>query len=194
MNRGVEIASEVADSKASLILDQVTNGVAVRMAVLYLLLGGGRVQRPHSRKHMPQALLIRGGRVIDPASRLERPEVASSIETPGTPSRPPARAPGRRRGVRCFRLVVASRLISMPARLQRPGREDKETIATGSQAAAAGGFTAVCAMPNTTPVNDSASTTRFIVETAKREALVRGTPSARSPADRRAKNSRSTAT
>ena len=42
MNRGVEIASEVADSKASLILDQVTNGVAVRMAVLYLLLGGGR--------------------------------------------------------------------------------------------------------------------------------------------------------
>lgn len=42
MNRGVEIASEVADSKSSLILDQVTNGVAVRMAVLYLLLGGGR--------------------------------------------------------------------------------------------------------------------------------------------------------
>jgi aspartate carbamoyltransferase catalytic subunit len=42
MNRGVEIASDVADSKASLILDQVTNGVAVRMAVLYLLLGGGR--------------------------------------------------------------------------------------------------------------------------------------------------------
>ena len=42
MNRGVEIASDVADSKSSLILDQVTNGVAVRMAVLYLLLGGGR--------------------------------------------------------------------------------------------------------------------------------------------------------
>ncbi len=42
MNRGVEISSEVADSKSSLILDQVTNGVAVRMAVLYLLLGGGR--------------------------------------------------------------------------------------------------------------------------------------------------------
>jgi len=42
LNRGVEIASEVADSKSSVILDQVTNGVAVRMAVLYLLLGGGR--------------------------------------------------------------------------------------------------------------------------------------------------------
>ncbi len=72
--------------------------------------------------------------------------------------------------------VVTPGFIDLHTHLREPGREDKETIATGSQAAAAGGFTAVCAMPNTTPVNDSGSTTRFIVETAKREAIVRVYP------------------
>jgi len=57
MNRGVEIASEVADSPASVILDQVANGVAVRMAVLYLLAGEATMR-----------LLLKGARVIDPAS------------------------------------------------------------------------------------------------------------------------------
>ena len=58
--------------------------------------------------------------------------------------------------------VVCPGFIDLHTHLREPGREDKETIATGALAAAAGGFTAVCAMPNTTPVNDSASTTRFI--------------------------------
>lgn len=73
-------------------------------------------------------------------------------------------------------LVVTPGFIDIHTHLREPGREDKETIATGAVAAAAGGFTAVCAMPNTTPVNDSGSTTRFIVETAKREAIVRVYP------------------
>ena len=65
MNRGVEIASEVADGPYSVILDQVTNGVAVRMAVLYLLSGARRRRRDVSR------LLIKGGRVIDPGRAVD---------------------------------------------------------------------------------------------------------------------------
>ena len=124
---------------------------------------------------MPQALLIRGGRVIDPASRLDArmdilvengriSQIGDSLKA---------------KGAEVFDAtgcVVTPGFIDIHTHLREPGREDKETIATGSQAAAAGGFTAVCAMPNTTPVNDSASTTRFIVETAKREAIVRVYP------------------
>src|SRR5262249_54873938 len=57
--------------------------------------------------------------------------------------------------------------------LREPGREDKETILTGTRAAAAGGFTAVCAMPNTEPVNDQAGITRAILERARGEGVVR---------------------
>ncbi len=124
---------------------------------------------------MPQALLIRGGRVIDPASRLDG-RVDVLIEN----GRIAQIGDGlKARNAEVFDAagcVVTPGFIDIHTHLREPGREDKETIATGSQAAAAGGFTAVCAMPNTTPVNDSASTTRFIVETAKREALVRVYP------------------
>jgi len=120
---------------------------------------------------MAQALLIRGGRVIDPSSRLDtRADVL--IED----GRISQIGPGlKARGAEVFDAagcVVTPGFIDLHTHLREPGREDKETIATGARAAAAGGFTAVCAMPNTTPVNDSASTTRFIVETAKREAIV----------------------
>jgi dihydroorotase len=60
--------------------------------------------------------------------------------------------------------------------LREPGQEDKETIATGTRAAAAGGFTAVCAMPNTDPVNDRAGITRAILDRAREEGLVRVYP------------------
>ncbi len=124
---------------------------------------------------MPPSLLIRGGRVIDPASRLDA-RVDVLVEN-GVISQV---AEGlKARGAEIFDAsgcVVAPGFIDLHTHLREPGREDKETIATGAQAAAAGGFTAVCAMPNTTPVNDSASTTRFIVETAAREAIVRVYP------------------
>ncbi len=124
---------------------------------------------------MAQALLIRSGRVIDPSSRLDtRADVL--IEN----GRISQIGPGlKARGAEVFDAagcVVTPGFIDLHTHLREPGREDKETIATGARAAAAGGFTAVCAMPNTTPVNDSASTTRFIVETAKREAIVRVYP------------------
>ena len=122
-----------------------------------------------------QALLIRGGRVIDPSQRLDaRVDIlieGGRIAQIGDSLR--ARTAEVMDATGC---VVTPGFIDIHTHLREPGREDKETIATGALAAAAGGFTAVCAMPNTTPVNDNASTTRFIVETAKREAVVRVYP------------------
>jgi dihydroorotase len=73
-------------------------------------------------------------------------------------------------------LVVCPGFIDLHTHLREPGREDKETIATGTRAAAAGGFTAVCAMPNTDPVNDHAGITRAILEKARSEGVVRVYP------------------
>ena len=124
---------------------------------------------------MPQALLIRGGRVIDPSKNLDiRADVL--VENGRIAQIGEAL---KAKGAEVFDAsgcVVTPGFIDLHTHLREPGREDKETLATGALAAAAGGFTAVCAMPNTTPVNDSASTTRFIVETAKREAVVRVYP------------------
>ncbi len=69
-------------------------------------------------------------------------------------------------------LVVAPGFIDMHVHLREPGREDKETILTGCQAAAAGGFTGIACMPNTNPVNDSEALTRFILERARQGGLV----------------------
>lgn len=69
-------------------------------------------------------------------------------------------------------LVVAPGFIDLHVHLREPGREDKETIATGAAAAAAGGFTTVCCMPNTQPVNDNATVTRYIIERAKEARMV----------------------
>jgi dihydroorotase len=68
-------------------------------------------------------------------------------------------------------LVVAPGFIDLHAHLREPGAEYKETIATGAAAAVAGGWTTICAMPNTDPVNDNAAVTRFIIEQAERAQL-----------------------
>jgi dihydroorotase len=68
-------------------------------------------------------------------------------------------------------LIVAPGFIDMHTHLREPGQEYKETIATGAAAAVAGGWTSVCAMPNTDPINDSPSVTRFIIEQAERARL-----------------------
>ncbi len=68
-------------------------------------------------------------------------------------------------------LIVAPGFIDMHVHLREPGHEYKETIASGAAAAVAGGFTTVCAMPNTSPVNDSAAVTRFVIEQAERAGL-----------------------
>jgi len=124
---------------------------------------------------MPQSLLIRGGRVIDPASRLDS-RVDVLIENGRIAQIGDGLKVKAAEVIDAIGCVVTPGFIDIHTHLREPGREDKETIASGALAAAAGGFTAVCAMPNTTPVNDSAATTRFIVETAKREAVVRVYP------------------
>ncbi|MDQ1557448.1 MAG: dihydroorotase [Pyrinomonadaceae bacterium] len=68
-------------------------------------------------------------------------------------------------------LVVAPGFIDLHTHLREPGQEYKETIASGAAAAVAGGWTSVCAMPNTDPVNDNPAVTRFIIEQAERAAL-----------------------
>jgi dihydroorotase len=69
-------------------------------------------------------------------------------------------------------LVVAPGFIDLHTHLREPGREDKETIETGAKAAAAGGFTSICCMPNTQPINDNATVTHYILERAKKLNLV----------------------
>jgi len=73
-------------------------------------------------------------------------------------------------------LIVAPGFIDIHVHLREPGQESSETIETGTRAAARGGFTAVCCMPNTKPVNDNASVTRFILDRAKVAGGVRVWP------------------
>jgi dihydroorotase len=106
---------------------------------------------------MPDALLFRGPRVIDPASG--RDEVADVLVEDGRVSAigPDAGSGVRAEVLECAGLVLAPGLVDLHTHLREPGREDKETIETGSRAAALGGFTAVAPMANTDPVADSAA-------------------------------------
>ncbi len=116
-------------------------------------------------------LLIQNGRVIDPASHTDA--LADVLITDG---RIEAVAPGLSApGAETFDaggMIVAPGFIDMHVHLREPGFEHAETIESGSRAAAAGGFTSICCMPNTKPVNDSAMVTSYIVERARRDAVV----------------------
>ncbi len=123
-------------------------------------------------------LLVKNGRVIDPATQTDSPrdvlldgdkivEVAQAGKIAPNPSAEIFDATG---------LIVAPGFIDLHAHLREPGQESSETIETGTRAAARGGFTAVCCMPNTRPVNDNASVTRFILDRAKSTASVRVWP------------------
>ncbi|MEO6051922.1 MAG: amidohydrolase family protein, partial [Pyrinomonadaceae bacterium] len=68
-------------------------------------------------------------------------------------------------------LIVAPGFIDMHVHLREPGQEHKETIASGCSAAVKGGWTSVCPMPNTNPINDNAAITRYIIEQAERAEL-----------------------
>jgi dihydroorotase len=117
---------------------------------------------------LSERLLLRGGRVIDPARGVD--EALDVLLEGGRVARLGARLTAKRaRTIDVAGQVVAPGFIDLHVHLREPGREDKETIASGTRAAAAGGFTAVCAMPNTTPVNDAAGITRAILEKATAE-------------------------
>jgi dihydroorotase len=120
-------------------------------------------------------LFIQNGRVIDPAGGLdairdlliEEDRIAAVGEKLQVSGAERFDATG---------LIVAPGFIDMHVHLREPGFEYAETIESGSRAAAAGGFTTICCMPNTSPVNDNATVTRYIIERAERHAIVNVRP------------------
>ncbi len=124
-------------------------------------------------------LLIKNGRLLDPASGANEPR---DILLDG--ERIAAVAPAGQLGARAqgaeqldaAGLYVAPGFIDLHCHLREPGGEASETIETGTHAAARGGFTAVCPMPNTKPVNDNASVTRAILDRAAQVSPVRVWP------------------
>jgi dihydroorotase len=123
------------------------------------------------------SLLISGGLIVDPAQSLE--EVRDLLVEDGRIAglEPAGTIPAAGREViDANGLVVVPGLIDMHVHLREPGEEYKETIETGTAAAARGGFTAVACMPNTKPVNDTSAVTRFILDQAEKHGKARVYP------------------
>jgi len=107
-----------------------------------VLISGGRLVDPSQRLDALGDLLLVDGRVAGIGGSIAAPEGATVLDAKGH--------------------VVAPGLIDVHVHLREPGREDVETVATGAHAAVAGGFTAVCSMPNTKPVTDNQATVGFV--------------------------------
>lgn len=119
--------------------------------------------------------LIKNGRVVDPASGTD--ETLDVLVEDGLVAAVDKKIAAK--GAEVFDatgLVVAPGFIDLHVHLREPGYERKETIASGLAAALAGGFTGVCCMPNTDPVNDSGSVTRYILDRARASSPVRVYP------------------
>jgi dihydroorotase len=120
------------------------------------------------------SLLVKGGRVVDPATGTDA--VLDLLVTDGriAERRPAGRAPAPPDAsvVDAAGLVVCPGFVDMHVHLREPGQEHKESIESGTRAAAAGGFTSVACMPNTDPWNDGLSVTEFIVSEARRKGAV----------------------
>ena len=117
-----------------------------------LLIANGHLIDPAAPENTGMNILVEDGRVsawIRPTDPV--PEVDETFDATG--------------------LLVSPGFIDMHVHLREPGQEHKETIATGCAAAVAGGFTSVCPMPNTSPVNDNAAITRYMIEQAERARL-----------------------
>ena len=185
--------AEVIDSPQALIVEQVESGVVVRMAVLYELLAGrgaptrsrpvperdhgaaarmsalelDRARRPAGDAADPRRrtcwirapgstasrdLLVRDGRIAELGDGLEAPEGAEVVDAAG--------------------LHALPAFVDPHVHLRTPGREDEEDVDSGTRAAAAGGYCAILAMPNTDPVVDSAPVLRSLRERARAEARI----------------------
>ena len=117
-------------------------------------------------KKLPKKLVLQGGTILDPLSGrskkanvvIERNKIKSVGSTGG--------AKGETK-IDCSGLVITHGFCDVHVHFREPGREDKETLQTGSRAALAGGFTRVCIMPNTSPPLDSPESIRFVIEKAE---------------------------
>ena len=121
-----------------------------------LLLHGGRVIDPSRRFDETADVLVQDGKIAAVGARLGAPDGADVRDVSG--------------------YVVAPGLVDLHVHLREPGNEDVETIATGARAAAAGGFTTVCAMPNTDPVTDNQAAVGFIIRQSLRAGFARVHP------------------
>ena len=121
-----------------------------------LLIHGGRIVDPSQDLDGSYDLLIEDGAVAKIDGRIQKPKGAETIDAAG--------------------LVVTPGLIDIHVHLREPGQEYKETVRTGTMAAAAGGFTAVACMANTVPVNDNRSVTEHILLEAQRAGFARVYP------------------
>ena len=121
-------------------------------------------------------LLIKGGRLIDPSQGIDG--IADLLVEDGVVSGMAQHidAPEHAEVIDATGMIVSPGFIDVHCHLREPGFEDKETIATGTLAAARGGFTTVCAMPNTNPTMDTASTLEYVLRKARDEAAVRVLP------------------
>jgi dihydroorotase len=132
-----------------------------------------------SDRATPRMLLLRGGRLLDPSQHLD--ETGDLLLAGGVVEAVGRVGEVRRDGdeletIDCGGRVVSPGFIDVHCHLREPGREEVETIASGARAAAAGGFTAVCAMPNTDPVTDNQAAVGFILAQARRAAAARVYP------------------
>jgi dihydroorotase len=121
-----------------------------------IFIEGGRVVDPAGGTDGIRTVVVRDGRIAEVAERVERPREARSIDARGK--------------------WVVPGLIDLHTHLREPGHEYKETVETGARAAVAGGFTAVCAMPNTVPPNDNASVTELVLARAAAAGMARVYP------------------
>jgi dihydroorotase len=121
-------------------------------------------------------VVLKGGRVIDPANSIDGPHDVVIKDGRIDAVTPPAAAPKGAEVVDVGGKVVCPGFIDIHVHLREPGFEYKETVATGTRAAAAGGFTAVACMANTQPVNDNRSITDYILAKARAEGVVRVYP------------------
>jgi dihydroorotase len=119
-----------------------------------------------------QAILLKNGRIIDPANRIDKKASLlvekGKIQAIFTQRQKTPTLPKKLLSIDLQGKWIVPGLIDMHVHLREPGEEHKETIETGTMAAATGGFTAVACMPNTNPVNDCQSVTRLILEKAEK--------------------------
>ena len=121
-----------------------------------ILISGGRVLDPSQRIDRVADLLLEGGTVTGISDKISPPDGAQVIDAAG--------------------MIVCPGFIDLHCHLREPGFEYKETIASGTRAAAKGGFTTVCAMPNTQPTMDTRATVDYVLHKAQTEGAVRVLP------------------